>query len=94
VVGQLDGDPRRSPCVACLEVPRVGAFAQRDAVPHLPDPPGALGHRVEVSWVQGRSGVGGDEQVECFPPRVLRRGSPRGLEFHRFFAHSAIVAPE
>ena len=49
VLAELDrdarGPARRCPC---LQVRRVGALTKRDAVAHLADPPGALGHLVEV----------------------------------------------
>ena len=72
VDGELDGDAGGSSYVAGLQVLSVGALPQRDAVPHLADPPGTLGHPVEVVGAQRLVGVGGREQVERLAPRVAR----------------------
>ena len=63
--------------LSVLQVRRVGPLAQRDAVAHLADPPGALGHLVEIVGPQRRGSVRRREQVERLAPRVARR-PPRG----------------
>ena len=94
VVGELDGDAGGSSYVAGLQVLRVGALPQRDAVPHLADPPGTLGHLVEVVGPERLVGVGCREQVEGLAPRIARAASSRALSSPTATAVIAdIVAP-
>lgn len=72
MVGELHGDVRRTSYVTCLEVRGMGPFPQRDAVAHLPDPPGTLGHLLEVVRTERLDRVGICEEGERLSPRILR----------------------